>query len=382
MINILYVFGDIFKRGGTEAVMKGIFDHIDRSRFRIDFLLLSDAPDNTALTKHIEECGSSVYHITGRGSDYPEHRKQLKRFFEEHSYDIVHTHMDAIGDEVLAAAKKAGVEIRVAHSHNTDQLASPRTVKERIHKGLILAERRRLRKLATHFVACSGDAGRWLFGEERCRGDRYLLFKNAIDPDDFIFSDEKYNEIRRSLGVGDEPVIGHVGTFNYQKNHEFLIRVFAKVHARTDARLLLVGTGPLEQDIRSLAGKMGIADSVMFMGSRDDVKDLLIGMDVFAFPSRFEGLGVAIVEAQASGLKCVVSDRVPSEVDISGLVTFLPTDGGEEAWAEAILSSLENRDRRMSPAEKIREAGYDMRTEIHELEDFYLRAAGKEKAGC
>ena len=377
MINILFVFGDLFKRGGTETVMRSIFDHIDRSCFHIDFLLLNDDPDETELTGNIESHGSVVYHIIRRGKDYRRHKAELRRFFAEHSYDIVHTHMDAIGDEALFEAKRAGVKVRVAHSHNTDQLPSPKSIKDHLHKMIIGYERLRLRRMATHFVACSTEAGEWLFGKERCSGDRYLLFRNAIDPELLLFSQDRYSKVREDLGIAGETVIGHVGTFNYQKNHEFLIRVFAEVSEKIDAKLVLIGKGTLEDDIKALVSELGLSGRVLFLGGRSDVADILQGMDVFAFPSHHEGLPLAVVEAQASGLKCLISDNISSEVDISGLVRFLPIDKGTDIWTEAIISAASEKQIRTSPIEKTREAGYDMNTNIHELERFYADAVDR-----
>jgi glycosyltransferase involved in cell wall biosynthesis len=387
MIRILFVFGDLFRRGGTETVMRQIFDHIDQERFRIDFLLMSDEPDDTELTRHIESCGSRVYHIVRRGKDYKRHKAELRKFFEEHEYDIVHTHMDAIGDEALAEAKRAGVKVRVAHSHNTDQLPNPKSLKDHLHKAVIRYERGRLRKLATHFVACSTEAGEWLFGAERCSGERYLLFRNAIDPEGLVYSAAVREKVRKELGISDECVLGHVGTFNFQKNHEFLVRVFAEVRKELDARksmdagkqggarLVLVGTGSLEPEVRKRVAELGLTDSVLFLGNRGDVSELLQGMDAFVFPSRHEGLPLAAIEAQASGLYCFLSDRISGEVDITGLVKFLPIEEGSEArWAKEICAALDEKLERRSPTQRIREAGYDMGTNIRMLEEFYTKA--------
>ncbi len=376
MINILFVFGDIFKRGGTETVMRSIYDHIDRGRFHIDFLLLSDDPDDTEFTKHIGECGGFVYHIVRRGKDYSRHKRELKRFFKEHKYDIVHTHMDAIGDEVLSEAKRAGIKVRVAHSHNTAQVTS-HSLLGLLHGAVIGIERLRLRSYATCYVACSSEAGEWLFGEKRCKGDNYLLFRNAIDLDKFMFSRERYIKVRESLGIGEEAVVGHVGSFLYQKNHEFLLNVFADLAGKINARLVLVGTGALEESCREQAEKLGITDRVLFLGSRPDVCDLLQGMDVFAFPSRFEGFGVALLEAQASGLKCLASAEVPREADVTGNVVFLPAGSDTGIWVDELLRILKSDYQRVSPIEAVRDAGYDMSGNIRKLEEFYIRALEK-----
>ncbi len=223
-------------------------------------------------------------------------------------------------------------------------------------------------------MACSAEAGRWLFGPERCTGDRYLLFRNAIDPEELTFSPEVRQRVRRSLGIGEEPVLGHVGSFHYQKNHAFLIRAFAKIRQRMDAKLLLVGTGDLEPEVRQQVEEAGLGDSVLFLGSRPDVRELLQGMDLFLFPSHHEGLPLAAIEAQATGLDCLLSDTISREVDISGLVRFLPIEGNGEVWAEAVAEALGNRRDRVSPIDRIRAAGYDMGTNIRELEAFYRRA--------
>ena len=208
MIRILFVFGDVLKKGGTEKVMLNIFDHIDRSRFSIDFLLLTDEPDNSDAATHIRENGGQIYQIIRRGKDHKEHLRQLDEFFREHTYDIVHTHMDAIGDEALIAARRAGVAVRVAHSHSTRQRSKTGGVKGCLHGLYLKLERERLRKNATHFVACSQQAGKWLFGETICAGKRYLELKNAIELERYSYSEEKRAQVRELLGIQPDQCFG------------------------------------------------------------------------------------------------------------------------------------------------------------------------------
>lgn len=229
---------------------------------------------------------------------------------------------------------------------------------------------RSIPKYATHLFACSTAAGDWMF-----RGAPYQLFANAVDTADFSFSAEKAAKTREKLGIGKSTfVVGHVGRFWAQKNHTFLIDIFAKIVEKVpDSRLLLIGNGGRLEEIKEKVKELNLSDRVIFAGVRADIPDLMQAMSVFALPSLYEGLPVTMVEAQASGLPCVISDKVPPECILTdGLVDILPLSTDPETWAEKILEKREvpRTDRRS----EIAAHGFDITTEAIKLQEFYINA--------
>ena len=377
-LRILFVFGCPLKKGGTENVMINIVKNIDRDRFHIDFLIFDKTPDQSDDKKYLELLGCRFYQITARGVDRKLHNRELDEFFRDHKYDIVHTHMDAIGEEALKAAKKHGIKALIAHSHNTDQLDNPKGLKDRLHKCYLIYEKHLLRRYAEYFVACSPEAGKWLFGEKICNGDKFLLLKNSIDSS--AYDEDTRNAVRKDLGLNGRKVIIHVGQFRTQKNHGKVIDVFNELHKRDDSfRLVLVGTGEEQESIKSKVEALGLKDDVLFLGNRNDIPGLLTAADVFLFPSLYEGLSIALLEAQASDLICIVSDTVSPASFVTEKTMSLGLDKDPKAWADKIESSLETYKSRSDMKSLFVEKGYDISAQIKVLESFYMKAAGYER---
>ena len=281
-LRILFVFGCPLKKGGTENVMINIVKNIDRDRFHIDFLIFDKTPDQSDDKKYLESLGCGFYQITARGVDRKLHNRELDEFFRDHKYDIVHTHMDAIGEEALKAAKKHGVKALIAHSHNTDQLDNPKGLKDHLHKCYLIYEKHLLRRYAGYFVACSPEAGKWLFGEKICNGDKYLLLNNSIDSSAYAYDEYTRNAVRKELGLDGRKVIIHVGQFRTQKNHGMVIDVFNELHKRDDSyKLVLVGTGEEQDKIKAKAEELGLREDVLFLGNRNDIPGLLTASGLF-----------------------------------------------------------------------------------------------------
>ena len=216
-------------------------------------------------------------------------------------------------------------------------------------------------------MACSLDAGEWLYGKRACQSERFILLPNGIDTRRFALAPGTRERYRRELGLEGRYVIGNVGRFYDVKNHTFLLDVFQKIHEREpEAMLLLVGVGPLQQQMAQKAVELGVAEQVIMTGNRDDVPELLGAMDVFAFPSLWEGLPMTVVEAQAAGLPCVLSDTITKEVDVSPLVEYLPL-GDAEQWADALLT----RRQRQDVSKNIARAGFDIRSSVKRLTELY-----------
>ena len=376
-LRILFVFGCPLKKGGTENVMINIVKNIDREMFHIDFLIFDKTIDTSDDKKYLESLGCKFYQITARGIDRKLHNKELDEFFREHKYDIVHTHMDAIGEEALRSAKKHGIKARIAHSHNTDQLDNPKGLKDHLHRAYLKYEKHLLRRYAEYYVACSPEAGKWLFGDKRCKGDNYLLLTNAIESSKYSYNEETRAEVRKELGLEGKKVIIHVGQFRTQKNHDRIIDIFSELCSRDESyRLILVGNGEEEDRIRNKVRVIGLSDKVLFLGSRNDVDRLLQAADVFLFPSLYEGFGIALLEAQASDLICIVADTVPAAALVTEKTMSLGLDREPKVWADKIESSLDAYKTRCDRKSLFAEKGYDISAQIKLLEKFYMKAAG------
>lgn len=354
MIRVLHIV-TYMGRGGLETMIMNYYRHMDRSRIQFDFLVHRDFEAD--YEAEILDLGGKIYRLPSMNPFSPAYLKKLDAFFDEHrEYRIVHCHLDCMAGVPLKVAKKYGVPVRIAHAHSTSQTKDIKYLLKLNFKHVI-------RKYATDLLACSRDAGRWMFG-----GDDFLVMNNAIDAAGYIHCPEMATQVREELGIlKDSLVVGHVGRFDPPKNHEFLLRVFAKLPENT--RLLLVGDGQLRQAAEKQAAELGIADRVIFTGIRGDVPRLLQAMDVFVFPSIYEGLPVSLIEAQAASLPCLISDKVPIECKKTDLVRQIPLAAGEESWAEATLEAA--RMNRRDTSVQIRESGFDIVSNARWLREFY-----------
>ena len=301
------------------------YRHIDRSRVQFDFIVDSDS--TLVPRAEIESLGGRVFEVPPY-QKLPAYRRALRELFCRERWQIVHSHINALSVFPLQVAKRAGVPVRIAHSHST-------AGRGEYAKNALKAVLRRFSNVyPTHRFACSEYAGRWLFGE----GADFEVVYNAIELDRFAFDAEVRAEARAELGlVGDQLAVGHVGRFTAQKNHMFLVAAFAEVlKRRPDAVLLLAGDGELRPLVERWVNEHGVAESVRFLGQRDDVERLYQAFDVFVLPSLYEGLGMVAIEAQVSGLPCLLADTITHEVDVTGAVRFLPIDD-VDLWANRLV---------------------------------------------
>lgn len=348
-------------RGGLETMLMNYYRHTDRNKVQFDFL--THRPYDGDYGEEIRQLGGEIYHLPVLNPLSPIYKRELTRFFREHpEYRIVHVHQDCLSGVILKAAKECGVPVRIAHSHNSNQ-------DKNLKYPVKLWYKRQIPRYATALFACGKDAGDWMFGRAP-----YQIINNAIAASVYTYDPKKRARMRQLLGLGDQLVVGHVGRFSPPKNHPFLLEVFAAVLKKEpNAVLLLVGGGDDLPKIQEKAQSLGISGHVRFLGVRSDVADLMQAMDVFVFPSLYEGLPVTMVEAQASGLPCLISDKVPPECIITeGLVDMLPLSAGAETWAEKVLEK-KNLPRTDSYAE-IAAHGFDITTEAVKLQEFYLDA--------
>lgn len=343
-------------RGGLETMLMNYYRAVDRTKVQFDFLTHRDF--RADYDDEIEALGGRIYRLPQLNPFSGAYLSTLDRFFTEHpEYRIVHSHLDCMSAVPLKAAKKHGVPVRIAHSHSSRQDID-------IKYPLKLFFKRTIAKQATHLFACAEAAGQWMFG-----ADHFRVLNNAIDTQRYVFDPAVRVCVREELGIGQQEfVVGHVGRFMVPKNHGFLLRFFAKIPI--EARLLFVGEGELRQQSEQLAAELGIRDRVIFAGLRTDVDRMLQAMDVFVLPSLYEGLPLSVIEAQAAGLPCLISDKVPIECKKTDLVTQIPLEAGASAWAEAVLAAAKMP--RVDTLPQLRAAGFDIQANADWLADFYL----------
>lgn len=342
-------------RGGLETMLMNYYRHIDRSRVQFDFLVHRDFEAD--YDREILSLGGRIYRMPQLNPFSPAYLKALDAFFAQHrEYRIVHSHLDCMAGIPLKYARKHGVPVRLAHAHTSNQTKDKKYLLKLLYK-------RGIPGVATGLFACSQDAGRWMFGT-----DDFRVLNNAVDTAQFVPDEEVRQTARRELQVADDALlVGHVGSFMHPKNHPFILRIFAQLP--DTARLLLVGDGELREAIEEQAGALGVKDRVIFAGVRGDIPRMLQAMDVFLFPSHYEGLPVSIMEAQAAGLPCLISHKVPIECKKTDLVEQYPLSDPPEAWAEAVLQAAA-RPRRNCREELIR-AGFDIAANAGWLQDYY-----------
>lgn len=364
-IRILHILQRM-EAGGTQALLMNIYRKIDRTKIQFDFLVVYK--EKQFYDDEIEKLGGKIYRMSFREDlNLFKFQKDLRKFFDEHNeYKIVHCHAYTIGYFCLKEAKKHNIPIRIAHSHNNETVHDFKYIPK-------LIMQKKFTKYATDLFACSEEAGRYLF-----RNDKFNVLKNAIDVKKFIANQNIRNEIRKELNISDKFVIGHVGRLHPQKNHDFLIDVFEKIREkRKDAELILIGTGPLEDKIRKKVEEKNLVDYVHFLGNRKDMDRIYQAMDVFIFPSLFEGLGIVAIEAQAAGIPIVCSEGLPVETNISPLYRKLELNEGAEHWSEVAIEMEDNKYSHTNMQKYIIDAGFDMSSTANRMQQYYLDSYGQ-----
>ncbi|GAA0827190.1 glycosyltransferase family 1 protein [Clostridium tertium] len=345
---------------GIESFIMNMYRNIDREKVKIDFLV--HYSERQFYDDEIERMGGKIYRLSIReDNNFIKYKLELNKFFNNHpEYKIVHGHMESFGVFYLREAKKNGIPIRVAHSHiakrNSGIKGYMKSVLNMFYK-----------TYATHLFACSIDSGKFIFG----RKENFIVYNNAIDVDKFKFNKDVSDNIRTEFDINNNFVIGHVGRFNTQKNHIFLIKVFNEVHKRNDkVTLLLLGEGELENEIKNMVKKLGLENNIKFLGVRSDMDRIYQAMDLFILPSLFEGLPVSAIEAQAAGLKCILSDRITKETTMTDNIEYLSLNSGLSKWANEILKYNNNYERK-DTSKLIKLSGYDIKSQAKQLQDFY-----------
>lgn len=350
--------------GGVGTVLLNYHNYIDRDKVQMDYLIFGEQSE--LFDERVEALGAKVYSYPAlSGRQMGKTKAYLEEFFKEHAdeYDIVHLHAPNIAFLCFPIVKKYGIKYRMIHSHAT--LYAENKIKAIRNKVLW----NMAKKEVTHRIGCSEAAGKFLFKQEE-----FLVMKNAICYDNYLFDEELRNRIRKQQVVEDMLVIGNVGRFSQQKNQGFLIEIFAEIHKKNPNSILwLIGDGELRESFEQKAKELELINHVKFFGMVDNTRELYQAMDVMVMPSLFEGLPMVGVEAQASGLPCVFSDTITREVDIVGC-PYLSLNESSDKWAEVVLEVAEKRagNTRRSYADELDQLGFNIKLEAKRLEELYL----------
>ena len=363
-IRICHVIGS-FVNGGVESVILNYFSHMDLSRYEIHIIghgiLVQECADK------FSDLGFIIHNVTPKSVSISKNLKEMEKIFKEYKFDIVHSHLTEGACVPMFLAWKCGIKIRINHSHMAEK---PSGLKNKIYYGIRLF----FGKLfSTDYFACGRDAGIYLFGKRAVDSGKVIILPNAIDYKCFKYDIEKREKIREKNNINDSTVIiGHVGRFFEQKNHEFLIDIFEEYHRRNpDSALVMVCEGELMKKIREKVHDMKLEAAVRFLGNRSDVADWYQLMDVFVMPSFYEGFPVVGVEAQAAGLPCLFADTITSEIQISSKAFFISLDKEKEGWAdeiERIIIDMPNRNNLILEYDR-----FDITRNAGKLDQFYKR---------
>lgn len=358
----------IMNRGGAETMVMNYYRNVNREKIQFDFMVHRQGLG--AYEQEIQELGGKIYRmIPIYPQNFKKYQKMISDFFDEHDeYDIIHSHMSELGYFVLKEAEKRGIPVRICHAHNAPQGWDLKMFMRTYFKWQI-------KKYYTHMFVCGIESGDWLFGKGN--RDRFIMQNNAIDAEKFRYTYDRALLEKEKLGLKEKLVVGHVGRFNKQKNHEFLVEIFREIcKIQNNAVLVMVGTGDLENQIKEKTQKEQQERKIIFLESRNDVNDIMQAFDLFLFPSLFEGLPVTMVEAQAAGLKCFISDRIPRECILTNNVEVISLTESAEQWGKKILNSMQNFQHK-DTYQEIRQANFDIKKNAKWLEEFYLNESRK-----
>lgn len=358
----LCLFCETWASGGIESFLFNVLTHADLTGLEVDLVAAQIA--DSVFAQPLEALGVRFVELSGSVRKVGENHRRFRQLLEQWRYDVVWVNAyQALSLAYLRLAKEAAIPVRIAHSHNTALRKSlTRPLKLALHRW----SRLRFGACATHRWACSTPAARFLFG-----GRDFRFIPNGIDTARFRFDPQLRQQVRRELGWENTLVMGNVGRLCYQKNQDFLLDVFSAVHkARPDSRLLLVGRGDDRPALEKKARSLGLENAVCFYGVTDQVEQLFWAMDLFLFPSRFEGLGIVAVEAQASGLPVLCSTQVPPEAAVTDRVSRLELRAGPGPWARQALDTQPVIDRDAA-ADQVAAAGFEVRSVAAEIEKIW-----------
>ncbi|MFD0713725.1 glycosyltransferase family 1 protein [Paenibacillus sp. GCM10027626] len=369
-IKVLHVVGKMHP-GGIETLLMNVYRHIDRERFEFHFAVQTE--ERAFYDEEIEQLGGTIIRQPHPQKGLARFRRQLEANIRRHGpYDAVHSHIFSFSGYVLKICKDMGIPVRISHSHTVHRSE----VKSLLRKAYLAYMRHLIRRNATHLLGCSRTSCESLFGADCWNDPRVDVFPNAIALEPYATLPAERSALRERIGLdkGAAPLFAHIGRFQEMKNHPFLLDRFAEfAQSSPDARLILIGDGPQRLHIEERVRELGLASQVVFLGQRKDIPELLGAVDGFILPSLIEGLGIVVIEAQAAGVPCLVSEAVPKEADLNlGLVRQLRLDDTPQLWVEAMQqllhSSQPDWDKRRQALDH---AGYNMTSSVRRLEMLY-----------
>jgi glycosyltransferase involved in cell wall biosynthesis len=339
---------------------------IDRKKLQFDFLLTTPHSYKCDYEEEVIEKGGRIFHLPRLTAYAPWKYLNALDIFKHSEYKIVHSHTPATAVFLLYVAKRNNIPIRIAHSHNTH---GGKPLKHFVMSVLKLF----VRHVGTHFFACGTDAAEWMYGKRFVRNKNVFILKNAIPALLYSYDEKKRSFFRSEKGWSNRFIVGHIGRFSYQKNHFFLLDIFKNIKLMCPhALLLIIGDGENREVIEEKIAVEGLERSVFLPGIVDNVFDYTQAMDVFLFPSLYEGLSLALLEAQAAGLPCFTSETITKEnTVITDLVEFIPFSRGVEYWANRVLQHKDGYMRRNTYNE-ILKASYDIQQNVKWLENYYM----------
>ncbi|SEL72592.1 Glycosyltransferase involved in cell wall bisynthesis [Butyrivibrio sp. ob235] len=368
MIRVLHSVSNL-DRAGIETMLMNYYRHIDRDKVQFDFICNKKKPG--AYDEEVKRLGGNIYHSPGLNpAKMFKYNRFMKNLIEEHpEYQIVEAHNGAFGVYALHGAKLCGIPNRIFHAHGASITKDWKMPLKIICKKFLPSN-------ITHCYTCGTAAARFYFGDEIVDSGKYEFIPNAIEVKRFIFNEDIRNGIREKYGLQDKHVLGHVGRFMTQKNHAFLLDIFAKLVKKDEkAILVLLGDGELMTAMKEKAKNLNISDKILFIGNVGNANEWYQAFDAFILPSIWEGLPVVGVEAQAADLPCVFSDTITREIGFSEDAEFISLEASKDKWVQAIEKGFEKK-QRVDKSNLIRENNYDIETEAGKLQARYLKLAG------
>lgn len=364
ILRVVHIIGKV-EMGGVQAVVMNYYRNIDKTKVQFDFII--DGYNETPIDEEIKSMGGKVYKIEPYEKNIFKNMLQCYKIFKTNKYTIVHCHLNTLSVFPLFVAWICKIKIRICHNHST---AAKGEGKKNLIKYILLP----FSKLfATHYCACSELSGRWIFGNKFYNKGKVKLIKNAIDINRYSYNKFVRDKKREQMNLNNKFVIGHVGRFVYQKNHNFLIDIFNEAYKiNNNLILILVGDGRLKNQIQYKVKNLGLKDNILFLGNRFDVPELMQAIDLFLLPSFYEGLPVVGIEAQAAGLKCIFSDSITYETKITDLVEFISLNKSSKYWANQIIKYSDRYNRENTDIQ-IKKAGYEIKIAAHNLLLWYKK---------
>jgi len=360
-IRILQIVHQLHPGDGVAVVLKNWYSHIDTARVQFDFLIWMRNSDE-AFMEEIRSKGANIFFIPEPQKHPVQFLKESFRFFKDHHYRTIHSHVTHLNFLFYPLVKMFGIKNIIQHAHT----AKWGITRKSVVRNYLLVHA--VWPLITHKFACSAAAGKAFYGKN------FRIVKNGIDTGKFAYNPQVRVRKRKELGLENAFVIGHVGRFSPEKNHKFVLDVFEAVAAKEPrARLILIGSGPLEQKIKDSAAQKGLRDKVIFLGRRKDVNEWYQAFDTFVFPSLQEGFGLVALEAQTAGLPCILADTLPKEVLVCNY-QVLPLKEAQQ-WADKIID-LKKGFKRCNGEQAIEKAGLSSQTIAADMQDFYLTLEG------